>query len=67
MIQVGSVLLMKIDGEVTVRNLTQLELLHLERNPALLRSPAAALYELQRLNAAVQAEQSVPVPAVRQP
>ena len=75
MIQIGSVLLMKIDGEVTVRNLTQLELLHLERNPALLRAPAEALHELQRLNSAAESEQkpavesgpSNPVRAVTQP
>lgn len=75
MIQIGSVLLMKIDGEVTVRNLTQLELLHLERNPALLRAPAEALHELQRLNSAVESRQkpavesepSSPVQAVTQP
>ena len=67
MIQIGSVLLMKIDGEVIVRNLTQLELLHLERNPALLRVPAEALHELQRLNSAVGSEPSSPVQAVTQP
>ncbi|HEY3709107.1 MAG TPA: hypothetical protein VGL64_07020 [Amycolatopsis sp.] len=75
MIQIGSVLLMKINGEVIVRNLTQLELLHLERNPALLREPAEALHELQRLNSAVESqrkpavesEPSSPVRAVTQP
>ena len=67
MIQIGSVLLMKIDGEIIVRNLTQLELLHLERNPALLRSPAAALHELQQLNTAAQTEHNVPARAATQP
>jgi hypothetical protein len=51
MIQAGSLLVIKIDGEIIVRNLTQAELLHLERNPALLRAPTAALHELQSLNA----------------
>jgi hypothetical protein len=50
MIQAGSLLVIKIDGEIIVRNLTQAELLHLERNPALLRAPTAALHELQSLN-----------------
>jgi hypothetical protein len=49
-IQVGSVLLIKVDGVPVVRNLTQVELTHLERNPALFRDPAAALHELQQVN-----------------
>jgi len=51
MIQAGSLLVIKIEGEIIVRNLTQVELLHLERNPVLLRAPTAALHELQSLNA----------------
>ncbi len=39
MIQAGSLLVIKIDGEIIVRNPTQAELLHLERNP---RPPACA-------------------------
>jgi hypothetical protein len=49
-IQIGSVLLIKVDGVPVVRNLTQVELTHLERNPALFRDPAAALHELQQVN-----------------
>lgn len=47
-IQIGSVLLVKVDDRLVVRNLTQVELAHWERNPALFRDPAAALDELQR-------------------
>jgi hypothetical protein len=49
-IQIGSVLLIKVDGVPVVRNLTQIELGHLERNPALFRDPAAALHELQQVS-----------------
>jgi VWA domain-containing protein len=49
-IQIGSILLIKVDGVPSVRNLTQLELAHLERNPAVFGDPAAALRELQRIN-----------------
>ncbi|PKW15806.1 anti-anti-sigma factor [Saccharopolyspora spinosa] len=47
-VQIGSVLLVKVDEVIVVRNLTQLELAHWERNPALFRDPAAALQELQQ-------------------
>jgi anti-anti-sigma factor len=47
-VQIGSVLLVKADSAVVVRNLTQLELAHWERNPGLFRDPEAALSELQR-------------------
>ena len=40
LIQIGSVLLVKVDGVPAVRNLTQQELRYLERNPGLLRNPA---------------------------
>jgi hypothetical protein len=46
-IQIGSVLLVKADGVLAVRNLTQIELAHLERHPDLFRSPAAILDELK--------------------
>lgn len=52
-IQIGSVLLIKVDGVPVVRNLTRLELAHLEQNPALFRDPAGALHELQQVNAAL--------------
>jgi anti-sigma B factor antagonist len=48
LVLVGSVLLVKVDGAMVVRNLTPMELAHWERNPALFRDPAAALQELQR-------------------
>jgi hypothetical protein len=47
LIQIGSVLLVKVDGIPVVRNLTQQELTYLERNPSLLRNPAAILDALQ--------------------
>jgi hypothetical protein len=46
-IQIGSVLLVKIDGVPRVRNLTQAELAYLQRNPDLFRDPAAVLPILQ--------------------
>ncbi|MBB5158620.1 STAS domain-containing protein [Saccharopolyspora phatthalungensis] len=49
-VQVGSVLLVKVDDVIVVRNLTQVELAYWERNPALFRDPAAALLELQQAN-----------------
>ncbi|WP_188316909.1 STAS domain-containing protein [Solihabitans fulvus] len=48
LIQIGSLLLVKIGDDLFVRNLSQLELAHWERNPALFRDPAAALLELQK-------------------
>ncbi|RJQ70993.1 hypothetical protein D5S17_28370 [Pseudonocardiaceae bacterium YIM PH 21723] len=48
LVQIGSVLLIKIDGVPLVRNLTQHEIAHLQRNPQLIRDPAAVLGELQR-------------------
>jgi anti-anti-sigma factor len=61
-VQVGSVLLVKVDSNIVVRNLTQLELAHWERNPALFRDPDAALNELQR--ASTQSEHPGPPPAI---
>lgn len=46
-IQIGSVLLVKVDGIPRVRNLTQAELAYLQRNPELFRDPAAVLHILQ--------------------
>lgn len=57
-VQAGSVLLVKDGDTLLVRNLTQLELAHWERNPALFRDPAAAVRELQRA-ASGQAEATV--------
>jgi hypothetical protein len=48
LIQIGSLLIVKVDGVPAVRNLTQLELRHLEQNPQLLGDPGAVLEALQR-------------------
>lgn len=53
-IQIGSVLLIKANGVTAVRNLTQQELAHLERNPDVFRDPTVALRELQRINQEVK-------------
>ncbi|MEV4319405.1 hypothetical protein [Actinocrispum sp. NPDC049592] len=47
LIQIGSVLLIKVDGALTVRNLTQLEMHHLERNASLLEQPDKILGSLE--------------------
>jgi hypothetical protein len=48
LIQIGSLLIVKVDGVPAVRNLTQLELRHLEQNPQLLGDPGAVLAALQQ-------------------
>lgn len=50
LIQIGSVLLIKVEGVPLVRNLSQRELAYMEQNPALFRDPAATLQELQKIN-----------------
>ena len=50
LVQIGSVLLIKVDGVPAVRNLTQVELRYLERNPRPLRSPATILEALQAVD-----------------
>lgn len=57
LIQIGSVLLVKVEGVPAVRNLTQQELRYLERNPSLLRNPAEVF---DALDAAIR--NSYPVP-----
>jgi hypothetical protein len=47
-LQIGSVLLVKVDDTVVVRNLTQRELAFYERNPALFRDPVNAMLHLRR-------------------
>jgi hypothetical protein len=47
-IQAGSVLLVKVDDKIIVRQLTPEQLLHWNVNPGLFLDPAAALIELQR-------------------
>lgn len=50
LVQIGSVLLVKVDGVPAVRNLTQVELHYLEHNPKLLTSPATILDALQAVD-----------------
>ncbi|RJQ71899.1 hypothetical protein D5S17_26935 [Pseudonocardiaceae bacterium YIM PH 21723] len=47
LIQVGSVLLLKVNGVLSVRNLTQRELALLEHRPELFSNPAGVLQALQ--------------------
>lgn len=47
-IQAGSVLLVKVDDKIIVRQLTPEQLLHWNENPSLFQDPVAALTELQR-------------------
>ncbi|MFI0482305.1 STAS domain-containing protein [Actinomadura sp. 9N215] len=61
-VQVGSILIVKVDEVLVVRNLTQLELAYWERNPSLFRDPEAALNQLQK--AVVDDERRDPPPAV---
>jgi anti-sigma B factor antagonist len=48
-IQIGSIFFVQHSSVIAARNLTPGELLHLERNPVLLKNPAAALQHLQSL------------------
>ncbi len=50
LIQIGSVLLIKIDGVPIVRNLSQYELAYLETHPTLLSEPVKALQQLQEID-----------------
>lgn len=47
-IQTGSVLLVKVDDNIIVRQLTPEQLLHWHMNPGIFQDPVAALAELQR-------------------
>ena len=58
-IQVGSVLLVKAEGTIVVRQLTAREMTHWQHNPGLFKDPAAALTELQR---AIQSGPSASTP-----
>ncbi|MBB5773719.1 effector-associated constant component EACC1 [Nonomuraea jabiensis] len=49
-IMIGSILLLKAGGVLTVRELTQQEIAHMERNPSLLREPASLLVRLQDMS-----------------
>jgi hypothetical protein len=61
-VQVGSILAVKVGDEITVRTLSQLELACLARRPDLLRSPAEALValrmETERATASLPAAQT---------
>jgi hypothetical protein len=48
-IQIGSLLLVKVGRNYVVRNLSQLQLAHLESNPELFQNPATVLRQLQGL------------------
>lgn len=52
LIQIGSVLLIIVDGVPIARNLTQRELAYYENNPYLFHDPANTLINLQRAIAA---------------
>jgi class 3 adenylate cyclase len=58
-IQVGSVLLVKIDDTIIVRHLTTREMNHWQDNPGLFKDPDSALAELQRANRAESMGQAV--------
>lgn len=47
-VQVGSVLLVKVDETIIVRQLTSREMIHWQDNPGFFRDPGGALAELQR-------------------
>jgi len=49
-IQVGSVLLVKVNDTIVVRQLNSREMIHWQHNPGLFKDPATALAELQRAN-----------------
>lgn len=46
-IQIGSILIVKANGNLMVRNLTQAELAYLERRPTLIKDPGSILLQLQ--------------------
>jgi excisionase family DNA binding protein len=48
LIQVGSIMLVKVQNRIVVRNLTQVELAYFNQNPALFQDPGGALQILQR-------------------
>lgn len=52
-IQIGSILIVKVDDCVVVRQLSPREMLHWRENPGLFKDPASALVELQRANVIV--------------
>jgi hypothetical protein len=70
-IQVGSVLLVKVDETIVVRQLTSREMAHWQHNPGLFKDPATALAELQRANQSgsqsVPPDNAIPRAPVRQP
>jgi hypothetical protein len=59
-IQVGSVLLVKMDDTIIVRHLTTREMIHWEDNPGLFKDPGAALAEFQRASQSESMGQAAP-------
>jgi uncharacterized protein YukE len=57
-IQIGSILIVKVDDTVVVRQLSPREMLHWRENPGLFKDPASALIELQRANNALGIDES---------
>jgi hypothetical protein len=49
-IQIGSILIVKVDDTIVVRQLSPREMLHWRDNPGLFKDPESALVELQRVN-----------------
>jgi hypothetical protein len=70
-IQVGSVLPVKVDETIVVRQLTSREMAHWQHNPGLFKDPATALAELQRANQSgsqyVPPDNAIPRAPVQQP
>jgi hypothetical protein len=52
-IQIGSILLVKSNGNLMCRNLTQAELAYLDRHPTLIKDPGSILRQLQEASAIV--------------
>jgi hypothetical protein len=52
-VQIGSILLVKSNGDLMCRNLTQAELSYLERRPTLIKDPSSILQQLQDASSAV--------------
>ncbi|WP_433237326.1 hypothetical protein ACQPYK_28655 [Streptosporangium sp. CA-135522] len=61
----GTLLVVKYGPNVVRRELSQLEVAHLRRNPILTSSPATILTELQRLTDQNEEETSAALPAVQ--
>ena len=58
-VQIGSILIVKINGNLMCRNLTQAELAYLERSPILIKNPDSILRQLQDASAMVKAAEDL--------